>query len=310
LQTLNYKNAVKSFVKYLIAERGYSELTAKEYEYDLNAFANYLEEEFDLEIKTVTVDQINQFQVSSFLNDLVLIQDNSPTTRNRKLYSLRSFFKFLTKKDIIEDDPSTLIEATKTGSKSEPVYLVEPEINAYLEAIQNYDSKNQSRDLAINKIFLYCGLRISELVSLDLEDINYDDNSIKFYGKGNKERYVPLHPEAVEAIKDYLPDRNKITPNDEDAEKALFLSNRGNRISARTIQIMVKKYTKKAGIKNPDKITPHKLRHSFATMVYKKTKDLRIIQELLGHSDISTTQIYTHTDKKERKDAVNQLPEF
>ena len=310
MQQLNYKNAVTSFVKYLIAERGYSELTAQEYEYDLKLFATYLEDEFDWEIDNLTVNQIGQFQVSSFLNDLVLIQDNSPTTRNRKLYSLRSFFKFLTKKNIIEDDPSTLIEATKTASKSEPVYLTEQEINAFLAAINNYDSKNQARDLAINKVFLYCGLRISELVNLDLEDINYVDNSIKFYGKGNKERYVPLHPEAMTAIENYLPLRKKIKAKDKDSEKALFLSNRGNRISQRTIQIMVKKYAKKATIKNPDRITPHKLRHSFATMVYKETKDLRIIQELLGHSNISTTQIYTHTDKKQRKDAVNQLPEF
>ena len=310
MQTLKYQDAVTSFTKYLIAERGYSELTAQEYKYDLNLFATYLAEEFDFEIDKTTVDEINQFHLSSFLNDLVLIQDNSPTTRNRKLYSLRSFFKYLMKKDILADDPTSLIDATKTGTKSEPVYLREKEINAFLGAIQNYDSKNQSRDLAITKVFLYCGLRISELVSLDLADINYEDNSIKFYGKGNKERYVPLHPEALQAIENYLPDRKQIEPNDTDAEQALFLSNRGNRISQRTIQIMVKKYAKKAGIKNPDRITPHKLRHSFATMVYKTTKDLRIIQELLGHSDISTTQIYTHTDKEQRKDAVNQLPEF
>ncbi|MBM7556679.1 site-specific tyrosine recombinase/integron integrase [Halanaerobacter jeridensis] len=310
MQSLTYKTAVKSFSKYLIAERGYSELTAQEYKYDLNLFATYLEEEFDKEIENTTVDEINQFHLSSFLNDLVLIQDNSPSTRNRKLYSIRSFFKFLMKKDILNDDPSNLIDATKTSTKSEPIYLREKEINSFLQAIKNYDSKNQSRDLAITKVFLYCGLRISELVNLDLEDINYEDNSIKFYGKGNKERYVPLHQEALQAIDKYLPDRNQITPNDKDAEKALFLSNRGNRISQRTIQIMVKKYAKKSGIKNPDRITPHKLRHSFATMVYKTTKDLRIIQELLGHSNISTTQIYTHTDKEQRKDAVNQLPDF
>ena len=310
MQTLKYQDAVTSFTKYLIAERGYSKLTAQEYKYDLNLFATYLADEFDLEVEKITVDEINQFHLSSFLNDLVLIQDNSPSTRNRKLYSLRSFFKYLMKKNILNDDPSSLIDATKTGTKSEPVYLRKKEINSFLNAIQNYDSKNQSRDLAITKVFLYCGLRISELVSLDLADINYEDNSIKFYGKGNKERYVPLHQEALAAINNYLPDRNQIETNDKDAEQALFLSNRGNRISQRTIQIMVKKYAKKAGIKNPDRITPHKLRHSFATMVYKKTKDLRIIQELLGHSDISTTQIYTHTDKEQRKDAVNQLPEF
>jgi integrase/recombinase XerC len=164
------------------------------------------------------------------------------------------------------------------------------------------------RDMAIIKVFLYCGLRISELVNLDLEDINYQDQSIKFFGKGNKERYVPLHTEALDSVQRYLPARNKITPKNDDAQKALFLSNQGNRINVRTIQKMVKKYAKKAGFKNFSKITPHKLRHTFASMLYRQTKDLRILQELLGHSNISTTQIYTHTDKEQRKNAVDQLP--
>ena len=125
MQTLKYQDAVTSFTKYLIAERGYSELTAQEYKYDLNLFATYLAEEFDFEIDKTTVDEINQFHLSSFLNDLVLIQDNSPTTRNRKLYSLRSFFKYLMKKNILADELTSLIDDTKIGTKSEPVYLLE-----------------------------------------------------------------------------------------------------------------------------------------------------------------------------------------
>lgn len=180
----------------------------------------------------------------------------------------------------------------------------------YLEAIKNYNSKYCSRDLAINKLFLYSGLRISELVNLNLDDINYEDQSIKFFGKGNKERYVPLHQEALTAIKDYLPDRNKITPKNQDARQALFLSNQRRRISVRTIQKMVKKYAKKAGVRNASKITPHKLRHTFASLLYQKTKDLRVLQDLLGHSDISTTQIYTHTDKEQRKSAIDEMPDM
>ncbi|PRX34847.1 integrase/recombinase XerC [Orenia metallireducens] len=309
-QNLKYRQAVKSFMKYLIAERGYSKLTIKEYKSDLNLFARYLEDEFDCNVDRLTIDEINQFQLAEFLSDIILINDNSAATRNRKLYSLRSFFNFLVKRNLLPHNPTLAIDATKVNLKSEPVYLKGTDINDYLKAIENYNSKARSRDLAINKMFLYCGLRISELVNLDLDDINYEDNSIKFYGKGNKERYVPLHEEVILAVKNYLPDRAQIEANNDDATQALFLSNRGNRINIRTVQMMVKKYAKLAGVKNANDVTPHKLRHTFASMLYKETKDLRVLQELLGHSNISTTQIYTHTDKEERKRAVEQLPKL
>ena len=307
---LSFDKAVDSFEKYLIAERGYSELTVKHYNHDLSVFGRYLEENYDTSPEDLLVEEINQYQVSEFLSDIILTKDNSPAAKNRKLYCLRSFFEFLRKKQIINNNPTDSIEASKLGIKSEPIYMQEGEINKYLEAIKDHNSKHVKRDLAINKVFLYCGLRISELVNLNLDDINYTDQSIKFYGKGNKERYVPLHQEALNAIRSYLPDRNRIKPKNDDAHQALFLSNWGKRISIRTVQKMVKKYAKKAGIKNASKITPHKLRHTFASMLYRKTKDLRILQELLGHSDISTTQIYTHTDKEQRKSAVDQLPDI
>ena len=310
MKNIQYKRAIKSFIKYLTAERGYSKSTIKHYEHDLKIFGKYLEKEFDCEIDKLKVKNINEFQLSEFLSDIILINDNSAATRNRKLYSLRSFFEYLKKKNILDKNPTNSIEATKTKFKSEPVYLDRDDIKIYLKTIKNYNSKNKNRDLAINKLFLYCGLRISELVNLNLNDINYKDKSIKFYGKGNKERYVPLHNETITAIKNYLPDRKKVKIKTKDAKKAIFLSNQGNRISVRTIQIMVKKYAKMAGVRNADKITPHKLRHTFASILYKQTKDLRVLQELLGHSDVSTTQIYTHTDKEQRKNAISQMPKL
>ncbi|MCK8827219.1 tyrosine-type recombinase/integrase [Natroniella acetigena] len=310
MKNLTYKRAIKSFIKYLIAERGYSNSTAEHYEHDLSIFGRYLEKEFNHNLSTLQVQDIDEFQISEFLSDIILIKDNSPAARNRKLYSLRSFFKYLKKKKITKENPTSDIEATKSRFKSEPVYLKESNIKNYIRAIKNHNSKNKSRDLAITKVFIYCGLRISELVNLNLNDINYQEQSIKFYGKGNKERYVPLHSEVITAIKDYLPDRKEISPSNFDAKEALFLSNRGNRISVRTVQKMVKKYAKKAGIKDAEKITPHKLRHTFASLLYQRTKDLRVLQELLGHSDISTTQIYTHTDKEQRKHAVQQMPKL
>jgi integrase/recombinase XerC len=184
------------------------------------------------------------------------------------------------------------------------------EAKRYIQVIKEADLLNKKRDLAIVKIFLYAGLRVSELVELNVGDINYEDKSVKFYGKGNKERYVPLHSDTLKAIKEYLPVRNKIETNNKDSENALFLSTRGNRISPRSIQLFVKKYAKMAGIKNASKITPHKLRHTFATILYHNTKDIKVLQDLLGHENISTTQIYTHTDQKQKKEAIDELPEL
>ncbi len=306
---LNYLDAVDSFKKYLKVDRVYSPLTIKEYEQDLKLLYRYLTNEFDFE-ENFKISEISKYEISEFLSDIVLSYDNSAVTRNRKLYSIRSFFKFLQKREYIEKNPTMTIESSKTRTTAEPIYMKIKEAKRYIETIKEADLLNKTRDLAIVKLFLYAGLRVSELVELDLDDINYEDKSIKFYGKGNKERYVPLHKDTIEAIKDYLPERNTIKPNNKDAEKALFLSTRGNRISARSIQLFVKKYAKKAGIKNASKITPHKLRHTFATILYHNTKDIKVLQDLLGHSNISTTQIYTHTDQKQKKEAIEELPDF
>lgn len=306
---LTYKKAVDSFKKYLKVDRAYSPLTIKEYEQDLKLLYKYLTNEFDFE-EDFKITDITKYEVSEFLSDIVLNYDNSAVTRNRKLYAIRSFFKFLQKREYLDKNPTMTIESSKTRTTAEPIYMKIKEARQYIKAIKEADLLNKKRDLAIVKLFLYAGLRVSELVELNLDDINYEDKSIKFYGKGNKERYVPLHLDTIKAIKNYLPERNKIKPNNKDAQKALFLSRRGNRISARSIQMFVKKYAKKAGIKNASKITPHKLRHTFATILYHNTKDIKVLQDLLGHSSISTTQIYTHTDQKQKKEAIEELPDF
>ncbi|MCF8000750.1 MAG: tyrosine-type recombinase/integrase [Halanaerobiales bacterium] len=306
---LNYLKAVENFKKYLTVDRAYSKLTVKEYDHDLKLLYKYLKNEQDFD-EDFNISQISKYEISEFLSDIVLSYDNSAVTRNRKLYAIRSFFKFLQKREYIEKNPAMTIESSKTRTTAEPIYLKLDEAKKYIKVIKEADLLNKKRDLAIVKLFLYAGLRVSELVELDLEDIDYEDKSIKFFGKGNKERYVPLHADTINSIKQYLPERNKIDPNDKDAEKALFLSTRGNRISPRSIQLFVKKYAKMAGIKNASKVTPHKLRHTFATMLYNKTKNIKVLQDLLGHENISTTQIYTHTDQKQKKEAIDELPDF
>ncbi len=306
---LKFLDAVDSFKKYLKVDRAYSDLTVKEYEHDLKLLYKYLTNEFNFD-KDFKISKITKYEISEFLSDIVLTYDNSAVTRNRKLYAIRSFFKFLQKREYTDNNPALTIESSKTRTTAEPIYMKLKEAKRYIRVIREADLLNKKRDLAIVKIFLYAGLRVSELVELNVDDINYEDKSIKFYGKGNKERYVPLHSDTLKAIDEYLPERDKIKPSNEDAKKALFLSTRGNRISARSIQLFVKKYAKMAGIKNASKITPHKLRHTFATILYHNTKDIKVLQDLLGHENISTTQIYTHTDQKQKKEAIDELPEF
>ncbi|MGM0411324.1 MAG: tyrosine-type recombinase/integrase [Bacillota bacterium] len=306
---LSYKQAVNSFEKYLLVEKGYSKLTIKEYKGDLNLLYDYLVNNLDYK-DNFYVNKIKKFDIAEFLGDIILEKDNSPATRNRKLYAIRSFFKYLVNYDYIDSNPADTIESSKTEIRAEPIYLKLDEAQKYIQAIKDYDSINSSRDLAIAKLFLYAGLRVSELVALNLTDIDYEDLSIKFYGKGNKERYVPLHFDVLNTIKNYLKERSEIKIKNDDAKNALFLSRHGNRINVRTVQILVKKYAKLAGVKNASKITPHKLRHTFASILYKKTKDLKVLQDLLGHTNISTTQIYTHTDTEQKKDAIDEFPDL
>ncbi len=305
---VKFHPAVQSFLKYLLAEKGYSELTIIEYERDLDLFHRYLIEHLEYRENEFTVNTLGVFEIREFLNDLVLINNNSPITRNRRRCSIRTFCKYLVANGYMDTNPTDMIDASKTEKRSEPVYMKLDDARKYLEAVEIYGKTNLERDLAIIKIFLYGGLRVSELVGLNLPEIDFDDCSIKFFGKGNKERYVPLHPDVIEAILNYLPSRSQVDSKNEDGRKALFRSTHGTRLGVRSIQLLVKKYAKLAGIKNSDKITPHKLRHTFATMLYQQTKDIRVLQDLLGHADISTTQIYTHTDKENRKSAIDEFP--
>ena len=308
-KNISYLNAVKSFEKYLLVEKGYSKLTIKEYKNDLKLLYNYLREELNY-AKNFSISKIEKFEIAEFLGDIILKKDNASATRHRKLYAIRTFFKYLVSYEYIDKNPADTIESSKTEIRAEPIYLKLNDAQRYIKAIKEHNGINVARDTAIAKLFLYAGLRVSELVALDLNDIDYDDLSIKFYGKGNKERYVPLHFDVINTIKKYLPERNEIKTKNKDAEKALFLSRHGNRISVRSVQILVKKYAKMAGVKNASKITPHKLRHTFASILYKKTKDLKVLQDLLGHSNISTTQIYTHTDTEQKKKAIDEFPDL
>lgn len=308
---VSLERAIESFVQSLHTEKGYSPLTIREYRGDLMLFFRYIQQEKNLKNHQLTVKAFDRFDVANFLADLILNRNNSPKTRNRRLFALRSFFRYLMEQEYLDKDPTETMTSARTQSRVEPIYMRLDQARDFMATIVNSGKKTALRDEAIMKVFLYCGVRISELVQLNIDQATLSPEPyIKVMGKGGKERMIPLHNEVTKTLQQYYTWRMKRTGTSPDDEKALFLSLRNRRISVRAVQIMVKNYAKAAQLTNWEDITPHKLRHTFASLLYKETKDIRVLQELLGHTSISTTQIYTHTDSRQRKETLDEMPEF
>lgn len=240
----------------------------------------------------------------AFLSFTEKYRDNSSYARARKVATLKSFFKFLFgKAKVITENPALELESPKIN-KRHPVYLTLNQSIHLLESL-NKNDKNYSRDYCILMFFLNCGMRLSELCSIQIDKIR--DDTLTIIGKGNKERTVYLNDACLKALANYLNvrDDSKALP---DNKKFLFLSSRNGPINKRTVEIMIKKHITNAGLTD-DKYTPHKLRHTAATLMYKYGNvDIRSLQSILGHTNISTTQIYTHVDDDSLRDAVKSNP--
>lgn len=293
---------LKNFLTQKLTIEGRSPNTVKEYYYDLSGFLSYLKEikGFSGEID---IDFIKTIELNDIYNYLMYIsteKNNSARTRSRRVSSIKSFFKYLhIKVKLIENNPTEALDAPKT-IKALPRYLELDESKRLLSCI---DGRHKERDFAILTLFLNCGLRLSELVGINLSDIKKDSLVVK--GKGNKERTIYLNSACRSALDDYLRVRPKLNLKD---EKALFISGQNNRIYFKTVQFLVKKYIQAAGL-DPLKYSTHKLRHTAATLMYKYGKvDVRALQEILGHEQLSTTQIYTHVSNDMIKEAVDRNP--
>ncbi|NRV13194.1 site-specific recombinase XerD [Clostridium beijerinckii] len=240
----------------------------------------------------------------AFLSFTEKYRDNSSYARARKVATLKSFFKFLFgKAKVITENPALELESPKIN-KRHPVYLTLNQSIHLLESL-NKNDKNYSRDYCILMFFLNCGMRLSELCSIQIDKIR--DDTLTIIGKGNKERTVYLNDACLKALANYLNvrDDSKALPEN---KKFLFLSSRNVPINKRTVEIMIKKHITNAGLTD-DKYTPHKLRHTAATLMYKYGNvDIRSLQSILGHTNISTTQIYTHVDDDSLRDAVKSNP--
>ncbi|MDD2573126.1 MAG: tyrosine recombinase XerC [Bacillota bacterium] len=302
-----------SFLNYMETIKGKSKSTVKEYFYDLRTFFRYLKVQRGLVPKTAEFERIRIDDVdidlikSVTLNDLYgfisyvsFTRNNSNSAKARKVSTLRSFFKFLhTKMKMIDENPTDELETPKTPSRH-PVHLTLMEARELLDAVEG---EFRDRDYCILTLFLNCGLRLSELVGINISNIRGD--TLTVIGKGDKERTVYLNDACLKAIEDYLRVRPRDSIKDRDA---LFLSKRRQRISNKTVQHLVKKYVEKAGL-DSDRYSAHKLRHTAATLMYKHGNvDIRALQQILGHSSISTTQIYTHVDNKRLRDAIKKNP--
>lgn len=267
------------FERFLKYERNYSVHTIRAYMNDLTEFEDFLIDA-SIEIEKVNSKNINLYSLN-------LYTKNSKSTVSRKLTTLRSFFNFMVRKGNLKQNPAKLIPLPKK-EKVLPVFLSVDEVFKLIDSIDQ-EGILPLRDLAIIELLYSSGLRVSELSKIKVLDIDHRENFVKVSGKGNKERVVPFGSNAREVILQYLRRRIELKPK----EDFLFLNNRGSGLTTRSIERIVKKYGLLSGISK--KISPHALRHSFATHLLGGGADLRSIQELLGHSSLSTTQRYTHT---------------
>ncbi len=273
---------IEKFMRYLEIEKNYSPHTILNYHADLEEFRKF--------ISGTDIDHIDYLTLRKYLAQL---KEKNLTSRtvNRRLSGLRSFFKFLTREGYLKTNPILSISSPKI-EKYLPTFMTEEEVRKLIEAAFVKSDKDAAglRNRAILETFYSTGIRISELVGLNRDDLDFIGGIVKVLGKGRKERIVPIGEVAIVSIRRYLEKRKK------DSE-AVFLNRSGRRISTRGVRNIVFKYIKSAGIRQG--ISPHTFRHSFATHLLNRGADLRTVQELLGHVSLSTTQIYTHltTDK-------------
>jgi len=277
---------IEKFIRYLDIEKNYSQHTILNYRLDLEDFAKFLGE--------LALEKIDYLTLRKYL---AVLKERNLGNRSvgRRLSCLRSFFRFLTREGYLKTNPILSLSSPKQD-KHLPLFLTEGEVTKLIESVFPKDERSL-RDRAILETFYSTGIRISELVGLSTEDIDFIGGIIKVRGKGKKERIVPIGDTAVRIIRNYLEKRKK-------QSEALFLNKNGKRITTRGVRGIVEKYLRIVGMKQG--VSPHTLRHSFATHLLNRGADLRSIQELLGHVNLSTTQIYTHLTTERLKSVYDK----
>lgn len=277
---------LETFVNYLSVERGTSHHTLSAYRNDITSLINFVSIQKD---PPSNWSQVTDSDIRAYLDDFDE-RGYAPSTRSRKIASAKSFFKFMKEERIINDNPLADVRQPRAG-RSLPKALSIEEVERILDLSSDVHNAEETRDATMVELMYATGLRVSELVGLNLRDIDLDNGTVRTIGKGSKERIIPIYNHAVESVADYVtnsrPSQQRKTSGD-----ALFLSRRGGRLTRQAYWLRLNRLATNAGISS--KITPHMLRHSFATHLLHGGASLRHVQELLGHSSIATTQIYTH----------------
>jgi len=290
------KELIDTFLNYLSVERGLSNNTLIAYREDLNTYLDF--------IKKGNIDALSKISKNN-ITDFMFNQKGKGIAVNsiaRRLAAIRMFHRFLSRERILKDDPSTLIDSPRLWKKI-PETLTLNEVEALI-AQPDIRSSQGARDKAILETLYATGMRVSEAVNLRKDNVNLAIGFLRCIGKGNKERVIPLGKKAIASINKYLERSRPKLLKDKESE-FLFISRFGKKISRQSLWKMLKKYARSARIKKP--IKPHILRHSFATHLLERGADLRSVQEMLGHSNISTTQIYTHIDRNRLKNIHKQF---
>ena len=283
------REAIDSFLNFLTVEKGFSKNTIVAYRNDLYQLASFVAEETTKQGLTPLWANFTRQEMLSYLLNLKE-RNYAATTAARKVAAVKSFFSFMVAEGNIKDNPILDVTSPRVG-KSLPKPISISQTMALLEQPAKLATPEAWRDRAILELLYASGMRVSELVSLNLDDINIDGGDVRCFGKGHKERIIPIAPRAVSTVKKYMQEaRLHLLHND--TEQALFLNRRGDRLTRQGLWQILKGYAESAGLSK--EITPHTLRHSFATHMLNGGADLRSVQELLGHANISTTQVYTH----------------
>ena len=281
---------LRSFFDYLYIEKGLSQNTVQAYETDILSFLNWLTKTPNINYLNLKEDNINKYIAYLFKSKL------KSSSVNRKISSLKSLYLYLIKKNILKNSPISEV-ITPKKEKYLPSSMSEDEVDRLLKSPDS-SNKTEKRDKAMIEMLYATGMRISELVNLKLTDVDMQRCVAKVFGKGKKERLIPFGEAALEALSDYISDRDK------SASKEIFLSNRGKKLSRVAFWQRIKIYLIRENLKNS--ISPHTLRHAFATHLLNRGADLRSVQLLLGHSDLSTTQIYTHIAKQRLSEVLKK----
>jgi len=295
---LDWGTAIKGFQTYLKLEKGLSGNSVEAYSRDIEKLQQYAESlPTQLKSDAFTLDDLRNFIM--WVNELGML----PSSQARVLSGVKSFYKYLLIEDIIKNDPAELLESPKKQRKL-PTVLSYQDIESLLSAIDLSKPEGQ-RNKAILEVLYSCGLRVSELTELKLSNLYLDIEFVKVLGKGSKERLVPIGGEAIKALKLWIENVRVHVPIKKGEEDMVFLNRRGSRLSRVYVFMLIKQLAELAGIKKV--ISPHTLRHSFATHLVEGGADLRAVQEMLGHESITTTEIYTHLDREYLKEVITSF---